>query len=315
MPSHQPNFRFDFKYTPIKYDKKTSLLTLAAEPDPERYEIKEENGEKWYYDKFDHVCYSEKMIIKFHLSFKGLPLYYSPSKIDDADKYINDRITATLKFFENNNKNFEFVSEDDSEDFLEDLDNVEMNFVILSIDLKDSTKMSQDLPKQLNVKIISLFYQEMILLINNFNGYVLKPTGDGLIAYFPEPNTIGKVDNALNCADLMREIIIHVINPLLVENSAPNLYFRIGIDFGKDTVKIMGVKGIKSSTELIGETINIAVKMQNLAKENEIIVGASAVHKAHTYWRKRLRRFKLPKEWKYIDKLTGKRYPLYYLKD
>lgn len=315
MPSHEPDIRFDFKFTPVKFDKENHLLTFAAELDPERYEYQEKNGVKGYFDKFDNVFITEKFLNKMQKNIVGLPIYYSPSKIDDADEYIRDRIGATLKFFEKDATTLEENLNEDSKEFLESLKNEKMNFVILSVDLIDSTKMSQELPAELNIQIISLFLTEMTLLVDKFNGYVLKHTGDGLIAYFPEPDKLGKVDNALNCADLMRNIVAHVINPLLNDKGLSDLHFRIGLDSGKAIVKNVGIKGIKSSNELIGDTVNIAVKIQDLADDNQILVGASVVHNAHTFWRKRLNKFNLPKKWKYIDKLTKTPYPVYYLND
>lgn len=240
MPSHKNDFRIDFEFTP-EMDEKTRMVTFAVNPNPERYEIIEKNGEKTYHDKFDDNYYPEKFLYKLHENMTGLPIYYSPSKIDDADSYILERIEVTKDFFDKK-ENLLSNSKEELEEFLVDLENEKLNFVVLSIDLKDSTKMSQELSVELNAQIISLFISEMTLIITKFNGFRLKPVGDGLIAYFPEPNTIGKVDNALNCADMMRNIIIHVINPLLNDNSLRSLYFRIGIDFGEAIVQNMGIK-------------------------------------------------------------------------
>jgi adenylate cyclase len=315
MPSHRPDIRFDFKYTPVEFDEKNRLVTFVSEPDPERYEYQEKDGKKGYYDKFDKIFIPKALFEQIHLNLKGNQIFYSPSKIDDANKYLNDRIEATFNFFEDEVNDINFEKTAISKDFLVDLDNVKMNFVILSIDLKGSTKMSQELPIELNAKIISFFLSEMTLLIDKFNGYILKYTGDGLLAYFPEPNDIGKVDNALNCAYLMRSVVDHVINPLLAEHSYPLLYFRIGLDYGKAIVKKIGSTGIKSFGDIFGDTVNIAVKIQELASDNQILVGASVAHMAHTYWRKRLTKFKLPKNWKFKDKVRKRPYLVYTLKD
>lgn len=315
MPSHRSDIRIDFEFTPVEFDEKKQLITLAVKLNPRRYEYQEMDGVKGYYDKFDQCFFPEELVNKVHKNIKGLPIYHSPSKIDDADKYILDRIKNTINFFEKKDDNLNKEILPDSKDLLTDLDNVEMDFVILSIDLKDSTKISQELTPELNAQVISLFLSEMTLLIDKFNGYVLKYTGDGLLAYFPEPNNIGKADNAINCAYLMKCVIMHVINPLLDDNGLPNLIFRIGLDFGNAIVKNIGKKGIKSFSDIIGDTVNIAVKIQDLAEDNQILIGASVAHITHTYWRERLGKYKLPKNWQFKDKVSKRPYKVYYLND
>jgi adenylate cyclase len=127
-----------------------------------------------------------------------------------------------------------------------------MRFVILSIDLKGSTKMSQELSLETNAQIISLYLREMALVVEKFNGYVLKYVGDGLIAYFPEPNMIGMTDNALDCAATMKKMILFGLNSALKDRKLPTLSFRIGLDSGEAMVKTIGAESGKIHKDLIG---------------------------------------------------------------
>ena len=58
----------------------------------------------------------------------------------------------------------------------------------LSIDVKGSTKISQELDPVNNANIISLFAKEIAQIVSFFNVFVLKYLVVGLIAYFPEPD-------------------------------------------------------------------------------------------------------------------------------
>ena len=64
-----------------------------------------------------------------------------------------------------------------------------------------------------------LVWPELSELVPKFWGYVLKYTGDGLIAYFPEPSFITMNDAALYCALTMRKIVYQALNTALQHRS------------------------------------------------------------------------------------------------
>jgi class 3 adenylate cyclase len=316
MPTEEKSFRIDFKQEIVSLDRKTGLFEFRLTPDPERYEYHEtSSGDKGYFDKFDKTFIPieeiKKALDKMLSQKGGIPIYYSPSKIENADEYISKRIDSIKEFFDEKEERFEF--KDASEEFLESLDKDKMRFVILSIDLKSSTKMSQQISLEVNADIISLFSREMTLIVDKFNGYNLKNVGDGLIAYFPEPNFIGMNDNALDCAVTMKKMIIHGINPILKIKGFPELNFRIGLDSGEAIIKTIGAEKLKIHKDLIGETINIACKIQSLAQDKQILIGESTALNVHTFWRKKIKRLEPPKNWNYKDKDTGELYPIYFL--
>lgn len=313
MPSKKPDFRFDVKFEVVEFDEETGLATFAVIPDPDRYEYIEKNGKKGYHDKFDHLFFPMSIVQEFtNPQLLNGPVQSSPHKIDDVNNYFSERLSEINDFFEKENTNFE---PNTAINFLKGLDDLEMTFIILSIDLKDSTDLSQKLSPKENAKVISLFLREMTLLVDKFNGHVLKCTGDGLLAYFPEPDIMGKTDNAINCAYMMKLIIIHTINLVLEDKNLPKLHFRIGLDSGEAIVKTLGMNEIVSFKDLIGETVNLAVKIQEIAGEDQILAGGSVVYNAHTFWRKKLQKIKRPSNWNHKDKVSGKIYNIYTLID
>lgn len=310
MPTKDKLFRMDFIQEIISFDEKTRIIQARLIPNPDRYEHKTISGNEGYFDKFDNIFIPIEVIKEAASQMKGNHIYFSPPKIENADSYIISRINE-IKIFGSKNESFEF--KDISEEFLEKLQKNEMMFVILSIDLKGSTKMSQQLSAELNADVISLFHREMTLIIDRFNGYVLKYLGDGLIAYFPEPNFIGMNDNAIDCAMTMKKMIIYGINPVLKERKLLELNFRIGLDSGEAIIKTLGVEGIKMHKDLIGETINIAAKIQSLASDMQILMGESTALNVHTFWRQKIKQLENPKNWDYKDKESGEVYQIYYL--
>jgi adenylate cyclase len=233
-------------------------------------------------------------------------LQYTPPKIKNSEDYVKKRIDTIRAFMAEKISDFEFV--DKSEEFLEGLQKDEMNFVILCIDIAGSTKLSSSLDPKINARIISLFSREMSAIVPLFNGYVLKHVGDGLIAYFPEPNFIGQNDNAVDCALTMRLMVLEGLNTVLKGLGFPELSIRIGVDSGEAVVTITGDSSSKQQKDLIGFTINLATKIQSKAQPNQLVIGGTTARNLHVNWRKRFQKF-VPDQWDYGN------YPLYAFTD
>jgi len=310
MSEKRKPLRMDFIHKVISFNKKTGKLRAQMIPDPERYELKEINGEKGYYDRFDDLFIPVEVLKKAAPKLVGKPIYFSPPKIDDADQLIAERIPQIREYFANKKQDYHF--EDASEEFLKGLERDKLRFVVLSIDLKGSTKMSQELDAVTNANIIALFIREMAVIVGLFNGFVLKYVGDGLIAYFPEPNMVGMTDNALDCAATMKKMILFGLNPVLMENDLPILNFRIGLDSGEGIVKTIGAESVKIHKDLIGETINLSCKIQSIAGTNQILMGESTAIMLHTFWRKKIAKIEIG-DWGYKNKETGMIYPIFSL--
>ncbi len=311
MPTEKKTLRMDFRQEVVDFDKETGRFTAKLTFDPKRYERKAIDGKEGYLDKFDKVFIPIDLLKEIAGKMVNQRIFYSPPEINNADDYILGRMKDIKDYFQNNYEHYKY--NDKSEAFLQSLEKDKQRFVILSIDLKGSTKLSQELSSEDNSKIISLYLREMTLLVDKFRGFVLKYVGDGLIAYFPEPNFIGMNDNAIYCALTMKKMIVYAINPVLKELKFPELNFRIGIDSGEAMIKTLGVANIKMHKDLIGATVNIAAKIQSLAKDKQILLGESTALNVHTFWRGKIKKSDIPEGWSYKDKETGEPYQIYHL--
>jgi len=171
MPTKKDVRRFDFKIEVINRNLKTGYFEFRLIPDPERYEIREHEGKKYYYDKFDDFYVTLETITKA-MKKSRLPLYYLPPKNENIVSLLlkrTDEIKSLLKGDE-----LPYRSHDESEKFLSSLKKRSIKHVILCIDLKGSTRMSQKLNEQDYAKLLTLFSREMTIIVNNFNGFVLK---------------------------------------------------------------------------------------------------------------------------------------------
>ncbi len=176
------------------------------------------------------------------------------------------------------NEDFEYhhLALSRSNKFLRKHDSERLPMFVLYVDLVGSTKMSVDLnPETLNV-IIRTFSQEMSYVIEDFGGYVLKFVGDAVLAYFYDKKDISqRADGVIECAKTMQQIIDKAINPILEEDGFPKIQIKVTIDFGDCSIVRYGADKYRSHVDLIGLTLNLAAKMQNYTKPNQIIIGKS----------------------------------------
>lgn len=202
--------------------------------------------------------------------------------------------------------------EDESDAFLRKHVFSRMKMVVLYVDLVGSTQITLELPEDKVAIIITCFAQEMASTIRHHNGYVLKFVGDAVIGYFvAEENQLQPADNAVLCAKSMISVIQKGINPILNQYDYPDLAIKIGIDYGENMIVRYGADSKKSHVDIIGPVMNIAAKIQNMAKPNEILIGDDVYARIHpsiqasfekVVWKNN--------EWKY-HRDSGELYPVY----
>jgi class 3 adenylate cyclase len=128
--------------------------------------------------------------------------------------------------------------------------------------------------------------------------------------------------NAIDCGRSMVRIILQGINPILNQFDYPELGVRIGIDLGENAIIQYGFDVHKCDHEklvkephydILGHTINMAVKMTSLATPNRIVIGQSVYRKLTD--KKERSKFKIlkvrPSSWTYVDESSGKMYSLF----
>jgi len=203
---------------------------------------------------------------------------------------------------------------DRSDAFLRQHVNEKIHMVVLFVDLVGSTNISLTLPEEKVAIIISSFAQEMALAIKQHNGFVLKFVGDAVIGYFMHTSVLIAADNAVSCAQRMIQIMNQGVNPILNNYDYPDLLLHIGLDYGDNMIVRYGSDKEKSHVDILGPTMNIAAKIQSMAKPQQILVGQDVYDKIHPSLQEKFKKESWSKnEWKYNDKRTGEPYPVYSL--
>ncbi len=190
--------------------------------------------------------------------------------------------------------------------------NARLDLVIMYADLVGSTKMSMTLPVDKLVTIINVFSHELSLVVERYNGFVLKYLGDAIISFFPSDFNKNLIcNNAISCAKLMISVIREVINPILNKCDFPELQIKIGMVEGENVVMQYGYDK-NSQIDLIGYVMNIASKITSITQPNKITIGDTIYKLLHPQIQAKFEKISLEKaDWKYINMHTGKIYMVY----
>ena len=232
-------------------------------------------------------------------------------KVVDSEKMIQEtqkRIWSSLK------KGIEYdATVDRSDAYLRKHVHEKQSMVVMYVDLVGSTDITLTLPEEKVAIIISSFAQEMAYAVKHHGGFVLKFVGDAVIGYFVHQSSLIAADNAIGAAKSMIKIFEACINPILNEYYYPDLFVKIGIDFGTNMIVRYGSDAEKSHVDLLGPAMNIAAKIQGKAKPQEILIGEDVYTRIHPSLQKEFSKKEwADDEWKYHSREDGELYPVYH---
>jgi len=254
--------------------------------------------------------------------------------IVNIDFAIGNAQTRMWKALKSGGAEFD-ISMEETDKILRKFSRSKVTFVILHIDLVGSTQLSMILPLDRLTTIIQTFTQEMSTVVALYGGYVLKYIGDAILAFFITNSNINSKDdsrqkqeqlylpciNAVNCARSMIKVIQNGINPILNQYDYPEMSIRIGIDVGEIAliqygwdIHTLGDKQIVKEPhhDILGYTVNVAIKMTRLAEPNGLVIGQSVYNILDEKQRSTFERLNIsPDLWSYIDEKSGSIYQVY----
>jgi class 3 adenylate cyclase len=137
---------------------------------------------------------------------------------------------------------------------------------VLFADLRDFTQLAETIAPREVVTIINTYFESMSAAINAHNGLVLQFIGDEIEAVFGAPVALDNhrqhaVDAALEMRSRMSQVNLN-----LSKQGYPPLRHGIGLHTGKVVAANIGSQQ-RISYAMVGETVNIASRIQNLNKE------------------------------------------------
>ena len=146
---------------------------------------------------------------------------------------------------------------------------------VMFCDLVGSTALSTGMDPEDLRDVIASYQNRCSAAIRRYDGFVAKYMGDGILVYFGYPRAHEdeaerSVRAGLDIVAAMAELNAAIRRPPGIE-----LAVRIGIATGPVIVGDQIGEGTASETAVVGETPNLAARLQVLAQPNQIVVSSA----------------------------------------
>jgi class 3 adenylate cyclase/predicted ATPase len=142
------------------------------------------------------------------------------------------------------------------------------HLTVMFCDLVGSTELSVHLDVEDLQEVIGDYQKRVAEVVARFGGFVARRVGDGVLVYFGYPNA-----NEDDPEQAVRAGLAVVEGVRLLETREP-LRVRLGIATGLVVVgDLMGSGASSDDNEVLGETPNLAARLQALAEPNTIVIA------------------------------------------
>ncbi|HKA54973.1 MAG TPA: adenylate/guanylate cyclase domain-containing protein, partial [Candidatus Binatia bacterium] len=141
---------------------------------------------------------------------------------------------------------------------------------VMFCDLVGSTALSEQLDPEELREVVRAYQETCTDVIQRYEGYIAQHLGDGLLVYCGYP--IAHEDDAQRAVRTGLEIVeaLRLLNTRLPHP----VQVRIGIHTGLVVVGAIG-GGAKHEILALGETPNLAARLQGLAEPNTVVISAA----------------------------------------
>jgi class 3 adenylate cyclase len=140
---------------------------------------------------------------------------------------------------------------------------------VLFSDLVGSTELSTRLDPEDLSEIVDGYYRCITDMVGRFDGYIAQFMGDGVLIYFGYPQAHeDDAERAVRGGLLLAELVSQIEAP-------ERLRVRVGIATGVVVVGDLIRSGEAQERRVIGETPNLAARLQALANPGEVVIAQS----------------------------------------
>jgi len=147
---------------------------------------------------------------------------------------------------------------------------------ILFADLVGSTQLSQRLDAEDLRDLIRAYQDSSKAAIERFGGYVAQYLGDGIVVYFGFPHSHeDDVERAIR-AGLELIDAVGEIDASFGRRMDVDIQVRVGIEVGPAIVGDIIGEAVSRERAVIGETPNLAARLQDLAEPGQVVIGPNA---------------------------------------
>ncbi|MDQ6996624.1 MAG: adenylate/guanylate cyclase domain-containing protein [Mariprofundus sp.] len=157
------------------------------------------------------------------------------------------------------------------------LQNKRQMATILFADIRSFTTISEQLEPEMVIKMLNEYFDTMVKIIFRHEGVLDKFVGNSLMATFGVPNAVenGPI-NAIRAAIEMQQSMESLMAEFRMKGY-PVFEIGIGINCGDVVMGNIGSENRMDYT-VIGDTVNVAARLEQIAEGQSILVG-EAIHR------------------------------------
>jgi TOMM system kinase/cyclase fusion protein len=147
---------------------------------------------------------------------------------------------------------------------------------VLFCDIVDSTVFASQLDPEELREVVRAYQETCAKVIARFEGHIAQYLGDGLLVYFGYP--LAHEDDAQRAVRAGLGIVeaMRGLNTRLEQERAVHLAVRLGIHTGLVVVGEVG-SGTRQEQLALGETPNLAARLQSIAAPNTLVISATTL--------------------------------------
>ena len=145
---------------------------------------------------------------------------------------------------------------------------------VMFCDMVGSTALSARMDPEDLREVIRRYQETCAEVIGRFDGYIGHYVGDGILVYFGFPRA--HEDDPRRAVQAGLEIV-EKVQALNAEFAAPeiDIAVRVGINTGLVVAGDIGTGEFRDEMAVVGETPNVAARLQGLAEPGTVLVGQS----------------------------------------
>ena len=147
---------------------------------------------------------------------------------------------------------------------------------ILFSDIRQSTELSEKMDAVSFIRMLNHYLEEMIEIVNSWQGNILDFVGDSIVAVFgaPRPNELSARD-ATACAVAMQRRM-GAVNKWNLSQGYPEISMGIGIHTGEAILGNIGSM-IRAKYDMIGRNVNLASRIQGYTRGGQILISSETL--------------------------------------
>jgi class 3 adenylate cyclase len=143
---------------------------------------------------------------------------------------------------------------------------------VMFCDLVGSTTLSSQLDPEDLRELLREYHEAATRAIRDFDGFVAEYLGDGLVVYFGYPQA--HEDDAERACRAGVRIVENMgaLNEILAPRLGLRLRVRVGVHTGLVVVGEVGARDVKDVVRVVGETPNVAARVQSEAPVDGVLI-------------------------------------------